>query len=586
MTTLTSKLTTLPRAIARDVEPGMHVHFASTPSRSNAGIRELARTFRGRDPRFVLSTTGFHSTAHLLALLRLGRRYIACFFGDNYPVPRPNPLYDQLRREGAEVVSYSLLSYVGALRAGAMGLPFSVVASLRGTTLGEHLAVLGLYREVEIDAKTLSLVSSMRPDIAFVHTLVAAEDGFAVLPSPHSEGLWGALAASRGIIVTCERVVPAGMLAEHSDALQIPAHRVLAICHEPFGAHPQSVYSPARFDTRGYPDDFEHYQLWRSMSTQPDERFHGFVQTVLDADDGASGYRRFVGEQRLAALRETAAIPTSHRRPAMLPSTPPLSPVDPDRAGFHDGFARATEILITLAARTIAEHVRVGRFRTILVGIGHGFAAARLARDLLFDRDVDTQLMVETGMYGLEAHGSGDEFLLSQMHVAGAARLSNVEDVLGVLACGAGNRCLAVLGAAEVDARGRINSSRVGERWLVGSGGANDVASCAESVIVLTRINRLVPELEYVTSPGDQVRVVVTELCTFVRDDAHSSWRLRLVYPFLGGQPLDDAITVVRERCSWSFEVSDELEYAPVVSTQEMTWIHRHDPAGLAWTRE
>jgi len=69
-------------AIREFVAPGDHLHFASTPSRSNASIREVARIFSGRSPEFLLSTSGFHSTAHLLARLRLGRRYLACFFGD------------------------------------------------------------------------------------------------------------------------------------------------------------------------------------------------------------------------------------------------------------------------------------------------------------------------------------------------------------------------------------------------------------------------------------------------------------------------------------------------------------------------
>ena len=123
----------LEEAVRRHVEPGMHLHFPSTPSRSNASIREVARVFRGRDPRFVLSCSGFHSTAHLLALLDLGRKYIACYFGDNYPIPRPNPLYNRLdQRADVELQFWSLLSYVASFRAGAFGHRWAVVSSLRG----------------------------------------------------------------------------------------------------------------------------------------------------------------------------------------------------------------------------------------------------------------------------------------------------------------------------------------------------------------------------------------------------------------------------------------------------------------------
>src|SRR5687768_17012444 len=107
-----SKAIPLADAISRHVRPGMHLHFASTPARSNAAIRELARRFRGLSPDFVLSATGFHSSAHLLGLLRLAKKYVGCFFGDNYPAPRPNRLYQELANEGAVLEQWSLLSYV------------------------------------------------------------------------------------------------------------------------------------------------------------------------------------------------------------------------------------------------------------------------------------------------------------------------------------------------------------------------------------------------------------------------------------------------------------------------------------------
>jgi hypothetical protein len=124
---------TLALAIARHVAPGMHLHFASTPSRSNAAIREVARAFAGKDPGFVLSSTGFHSSAHTLALLGLGRRYIGCFFGDQHPTPRRQVLYQSLSESGVAFEHWSLLTYVLALRAGALGHPYAVTGSLAGT---------------------------------------------------------------------------------------------------------------------------------------------------------------------------------------------------------------------------------------------------------------------------------------------------------------------------------------------------------------------------------------------------------------------------------------------------------------------
>jgi len=75
----------LADAIRAHVVPGMHLHFASTPSRSNAAIREVARAFLDTRPGFRVSSTGLHSMAHLLPLLGLADRLTACFFGKSSP---------------------------------------------------------------------------------------------------------------------------------------------------------------------------------------------------------------------------------------------------------------------------------------------------------------------------------------------------------------------------------------------------------------------------------------------------------------------------------------------------------------------
>src|SRR5262245_19549236 len=300
-----SKLQPLADAIHAHIRPGMHLNFAATPSRSNAAVREVARRFQGTAPGFTLSSTGFHSMAHLLAILRLGQRYIACFFGDNYPVPRPNSLYSNLLQEGAQLEHWSLWSYVTALRAGALGQPYGLTGSLADTTLGAELAVAGKFLQVPDPAdrqRQLGLVAALRPDITFVHAALGDRDGNIVAAAPYSEGFWGALGARLGVIATVERVVEPEALAMLQEAIKIPAQRVLAVCEEPFGAHPQPLYASPALGETGYADDFEHYQLWRAMSQDAD-LFDRFAALVLRGDDGAVGYRAFAGVERLAALK-------------------------------------------------------------------------------------------------------------------------------------------------------------------------------------------------------------------------------------------------------------------------------------------
>jgi 3-oxoacid CoA-transferase subunit A len=193
----TSKLRPLALALGEHVRPGMHLCFASTPSRSNAAIRELARLFRGQRPELTLAATGFHSLAHLLGLRRLGRRYLGCFFGDNYPTPRANPLYAQLVRDGAELEHWSLWSYVSALSAGAFGQPYAFTRSLAGTSLGAALAARGKLFEMPDPAdpeRQLALVKALVPDITFLHAPLGDAQGNLAFSPPYGEGFHGALA--------------------------------------------------------------------------------------------------------------------------------------------------------------------------------------------------------------------------------------------------------------------------------------------------------------------------------------------------------------------------------------------------------
>jgi acyl CoA:acetate/3-ketoacid CoA transferase alpha subunit len=521
----------LPLAIERHVTPGMHLHFASTPSRSNAAIRELARAFAGKDPGFVFSTTGFHSSAHTLALMGLGQRYIGCFFGDNYPTPRPNRLYQSLEDSGA-LEHWSLLSYVLALRAGALGHPYAVTSSLAGTTLGARLEQAGRYFRLpdpRHPERQVGLVSALVPDIAFLHAPIGTASGRAAFTAPYGEGLHAALAARHGAIVTVERLVDDATMDEAAHLVQLPRERVLAIAEEPFGAHPQPLHlSTPVAGARGYGDDFLAYARWRELAKEPG-RFGDYRREVLEAKNGASAYRSHVGEGTLQAL--TAR---SGRRLAPIASTRRTAPRDDDEP------LSPPERMVLLAARTIRRRLAERGHRSMLAGIGHAFTAARLSLLVPGPAMAPVELMIETGMAGFDPVAM-HPFLLAAANAASAARLSSIEENLGVLACGGTNRCLAVIGCAEADAQGNVNSSLAGGRLLVGSGGASDLCSSAAEVVVLCRAERLVERVEFVTSPGKRVLTIVTEDAVLERSAEDAPWQLSQAA--LGGRTTSEVLS-------------------------------------------
>jgi len=584
----------LSDAVARLVEPGMHLHFASTPSRSNAAVRAVARAFRGHDPRFTLSTSGFHSTAHLLALLRLGARYLACFFGDNYPAPRPNPLYTAIAAEGASIEHWSLLSYVSALRAGALGHEWAVTGSLAETSLGAELAAAGRFVEIPDPARPgarIGLVRAIRPDLTFVHAAVADERGNVFSCAPHGEGAWSALAARHGVVVTVEQRVEGDLSRRHADLALVPPHRIRAICVEPFGAHPQPLYSTASLGERGYSDHFEHYEMWRDIASEPEAHAELLEQLLGGAtpDDGAERYRAFAGARRLARLATPVrGVPvrglSGHGVPVTITAdgsrrlaaaTPPPAP--------------AIDRLVLTATRQIVARVRQGGHKLVLAGIGQGFLAARLARALLAREQREVAVLVETGLYDLDCGPAASHFLLAWDNIAGARRLTDIEDVLGALVCGAGADCLGVLGAAQIDRAGNLNSTRLADgRCLVGSGGASDVAASAAEVVAVVQAapGRLVDRVDYVTSPGTKVRSVVTDLGVLERSAGGRSdgWRVTQLVP-PAGKSAAEALALLRSRCPWPLELPDVLPVAEPPSREELELLVQLDPDGQGRTR-
>src|SRR5690606_31579417 len=148
---------------------------------------------------------------------------------------------------------------------------------------------------------TIGLVRAIRADVCFVHAPVAEPDGTAVFSAPFSEGFGAAIGARRGVVVTTERIAPRGALSAPRDAQPIPRDRVVAVCEEPFGAHPQPFFTMARLEGPSYRDDFEHYELWRRLATD-DEAFARFEEQVLRGPDRAAGYQAWVGPERLVEL--------------------------------------------------------------------------------------------------------------------------------------------------------------------------------------------------------------------------------------------------------------------------------------------
>jgi hypothetical protein len=124
-----------------------------------------------------------------------------------------------------------------------------------------------------------------------------------------------------------------------------------------------------------------------------------------------------------------------------------------------------------------------------------------------------------------------------------------------------------VIGAAEVDVDGNVNSSLVDGEPLVGPGGAPDIAACANEVMVLTRADprRLVRKVQYLTSLGQRVRTIVTEACVFERSGPGEPWLVREVVPARAAL-LKDVLAA-----GFRFVMPGPPPSAPTPTTEELT---------------
>jgi len=168
----------------------------------------------------------------------------------------------------------------------------------------------------------------------------------------------------------------------------------------------------------------------------------------------------------------------------------------------------ADEMMAVEAAR------RLDNDTVCFVGIGLPSVAANLARRT---HAPDCVLVYESGTIG--AKPSSLPLSIGDGELAETA--DAVVSVPEMFAYWLQGRRIGVgfLGAAQVDRRGNLNSTVIGDYdmpkvRLPGAGGAPEIATSVENVFVMLRHSprAFVETLDFMTSVGDNVRVVVTDL--------------------------------------------------------------------------
>jgi glutaconate CoA-transferase, subunit B len=246
----------------------------------------------------------------------------------------------------------------------------------------------------------------------------------------------------------------------------------------------------------------------------------------------------------------------------------------------------ASEMMIAVAARMLTGA------RTVFVGVGLPNIACNLARVTVAP---DMELIYESGVYGARPErlplSIGDPTLVS-----GAVSVVSMADLFG-LYLQRGLVEIALLGGAQIDKHGNLNSTVIGDyakpkTRLPGSGGACEIATNAQRTFMIMRLKRraFVEKLDFVTSPGhltggdSRIRlglpgggpeIVITDMAILNFDNAEREMQLSALYPGITEKNVQDEV-------GWPLRLAAKIEEVSAPSAEELRLIREElDPSGM-----
>jgi glutaconate CoA-transferase, subunit B len=206
---------------------------------------------------------------------------------------------------------------------------------------------------------------------------------------------------------------------------------------------------------------------------------------------------------------------------------------------------------------------RLSNDTVCFVGIGLPSTAANLARRT---HAPDCVLVYESGTIGAKP----SELPLSIGDGELAETADSVVSVPEMFAywLQGGRIDVGFLGAAQIDRHGNLNSTVIGDYdsptvRLPGGGGAPEIATSCKDVFVMLRQSprTFVERLDFTTSVGDRVRVVITDLG--ILEPVDGELTLVATHP---GVSADDA----RAATGWELRVADDLRETRAPTEEEL----------------
>lgn len=194
---------------------------------------------------------------------------------------------------------YSSLSIAFRYLAGALGLPFIPIRSLRGSDIlrqleTRHGADVANISDPFTGESWLAL-RPLLPDVAIIQVQVSDAEGNAWIAGPKWDNLEQARASKRTIVIA-EQVLSGELIRRQPEQTVIPGLLVSHVVELPFAAHPTSVYGSYDYDA----EQIERYV----EATRTPEALTAYLQEFVYGVEDHWGYlARIGGERRLSVLR-------------------------------------------------------------------------------------------------------------------------------------------------------------------------------------------------------------------------------------------------------------------------------------------
>jgi acyl CoA:acetate/3-ketoacid CoA transferase alpha subunit len=502
-----------------------------------------------------------------LVHLKLLRKAVTSYAGFSYPTPGPSPVIMRaLERKELEIESLSMLAICQRLLAGAMGVPFITTRSLVGSSLGSEIPQV--FKEIEdpfTKGEVTGILKAYNPDISLVHTWASDPAGNTICSSPLAENVYGPLGARTGVIVTTEHIVDTDFIRRYAHMGRIPSEKVLSVSLAPFGSHPYGHYSRNVPEFTPYGHDYDFFRDHRKAQQDEQEYQKWVEEWVLGVKDQQE-YVEKLGVERRKKLH-FIATPDSWR-----------SKFEDFCKGYKNSDpANPIERMVILASREVAKKAPSQHYKTVLCGVGQAGLASILALHQLRNKGYELVLITELGIYNFDPRPA-DSYLFNYRNIPTATLLSDIFEMLALHAGGDTNRCLGIIGAAQVDQWGNVNSARVNGQFLVGSGGANDIATAARETIIVSHLKKghFVRAVEHVTCPGQRIRCVVTTKGRFEKIDGDELVLTGyMAQPNTGGE---ESIRQIKELVDWDLRVSRSVERIEMPTDEELMLVRSYDP--------